>query len=58
MTILNDDYEGGETEFGCGITIKPTAGKTLIFPSSWLFPHRGKEVISGTKYIYVNHIWA
>jgi hypothetical protein len=58
ITYLNDDYEGGETEFSCGVCIKPEAGKTLIFPSTWLFPHRGKAVIEGTKYIYVNHIWA
>jgi hypothetical protein len=57
ITYLNDDYEGGETEFDCGVTIKPTAGKTLIFPSTWVFPHRGNKVISGTKYIYINHIW-
>jgi predicted 2-oxoglutarate/Fe(II)-dependent dioxygenase YbiX len=57
ITYLNDDYEGGETEFECGVIIKPTAGKTVIFPSSWLFPHQGNPVNNGTKYIYVNHIW-
>jgi hypothetical protein len=57
ITYLNDDYRGGETEFECGVTIKPITGKTVIFPSTWLFPHRGKVVTEGTKYIYVNHIW-
>jgi hypothetical protein len=58
ITYLNDDFDGGETEFSCGAVIKPQIGKTLIFPSTWLFPHRGKLVTKGTKYIYVSHIWA
>ena len=57
VTYLNDDYSGGETEFECGLTIKPEAGKTVIFPSTWAFPHRGKVVTEGVKYIYVKHIW-
>jgi hypothetical protein len=57
ITYLNDNYEGGETEFDCGKVIKPEMGKTLIFPSSWLFPHRGRKVTKGTKYIYINHVW-
>jgi hypothetical protein len=57
ITYLNDDYEGGETEFSFGTIIAPQSGKTLIFPSNWNFPHRGNVVTKGTKYIYVNHIW-
>jgi len=57
ITYINDDYEGGETEFEGNVVIKPEAGKTLIFPSSWTFPHQGRPVIEGTKYIYINHIW-
>jgi predicted 2-oxoglutarate/Fe(II)-dependent dioxygenase YbiX len=57
ITYLNDDFEGGETEFSSGLVIKPQTGKTLIFPSNWNFPHKGNIVTKGTKYIYVNHIW-
>ncbi len=57
ITYLNDDYDGGETEFEGGITIIPKVGKTVVFPSNWCFPHRGKIVTKGTKYIYVKHIW-
>lgn len=57
VTYLNDDYEGGETIFDSGLVIKPQTGKTLIFPSNWCFPHQGNPVKSGTKYIYVKHIW-
>lgn len=57
ITYLNDDYLGGETEFECGVVIKPETGKTVIFPSTWSFPHRGRIVTEGVKYIYVKHIW-
>ena len=56
ITYLNDDYVGGETEFE-DLIIVPEKGKTLIFPSYWQFIHRGKKVIEGIKYIYINHIW-
>tara|TARA_B100001996_G_C18373302_1_gene482435 strand:+ start:56 stop:598 length:543 start_codon:yes stop_codon:yes gene_type:complete len=56
ITYLNDDYIGGETEFE-DLTIVPKKGKTLIFPSHWEFIHRGKKVIEGVKYVYINHIW-
>lgn len=55
ITYLNDDYMGGETEFW-GKTIIPQKGKTLIFPSTIMYPHRGKPVIRGKKYILVSHI--
>jgi len=57
ITYLNDDYDGGETEFSNGRLIKPESGKTLIFPSFWSFPHRGLPVESGEKHILVMHIW-
>jgi hypothetical protein len=58
ITYLNDDYEGGETEFACGLFIKPKMGKTVVFPSNWCFTHKGRPVIKGTKYICVLHIWS
>jgi hypothetical protein len=56
ITYLNDNYNGGETEF-TDLIIKPEYGKTVIFPSNWCFPHKGNEVQSGVKYILVIHIW-
>ena len=32
-------------------TIKPEAGKLLLFPASWTFPHCGQMPISHDKYI-------
>lgn len=56
ITYLNDDYCGGTTNF-FGKEIQPKKGNTLIFPSFWLYPHKGSPVISGTKLIYVCHFW-
>jgi len=50
-TYLNDIKEGGETEFLYQKTkIKPTEGKTILFPPFWTHTHKGnttKEI----KYI-------
>lgn len=46
-----DDGDGGETEFFCGKTIKPKRGKIIIFPATWTYFHRGKEILNGSKYI-------
>ena len=56
ITYLNDNFEGGETEFQDQVII-PKSGNTLIFPSSFVFPHRGLQIKSGVKHILVMHIW-
>tara|TARA_Y100000114_G_scaffold91117_1_gene84594 strand:+ start:235 stop:765 length:531 start_codon:yes stop_codon:yes gene_type:complete len=56
ITYLNDNFEGGETEFYDQFII-PKSGQTLIFPSSFVFPHRGLPIKSGVKKIIVMHIW-
>ena len=57
ITYLNDDYEGGATEFEDHI-ITPVSGNTLIFPSAFTHPHRGCPVTKGVKKILVMHFWA
>lgn len=52
MMYLNDDYEGGETEFLYQHQrIKPETGKMLIWPAGYTHAHRGGLVTQGTKYI-------
>ena len=49
---INDDYEGGETEFlyqHC--RVKPEEGKFTISPTAWTHTHRGNPPLNGTKYI-------
>lgn len=49
IIYLNDDFEGGETEFRKLETIIPVKGTALIFQHP--YRHEGKEIISGTKYV-------
>jgi hypothetical protein len=51
LWYLNTVDEGGETEFWDSYKIKPIAGKLILFPSTWCFPHRGCVPISDNKYI-------
>ena len=61
MIYLNDDFEGGATEFLVSQiieplvvtrTIVPAQGAVLLFPQDADdLPHRGTEVLLGTKYI-------
>lgn len=56
LWYLNDVEEGGETVVFDNIKIKPEAGKLLLFPASWMFPHKGNVPISNDKYIVTG--WA
>ena len=56
LWYLNDVKEGGETVVFDNIKIKPEAGKLLIFPASWMYPHKGNMPISNDKYIVTG--WA
>ena len=57
MFYLNDDFEGGHTQFRVGggkdgiFDVKPKTGKLVCFPASWYFYHRGDIVTEGTKYV-------
>jgi Rps23 Pro-64 3,4-dihydroxylase Tpa1-like proline 4-hydroxylase len=58
LWYLNTVEEGGETEFWGGThKIKPEAGKLLLFPASWTFPHRGKMPLSSDKYIITGWLY-
>lgn len=49
---LNDVEEGGETTFPTlGISVKPKAGRVLMFPPLWMFPHEARAPVSSNKYI-------
>ena len=54
---LNDVEEGGETEIRRKCKIKSKAGKLLLFPSCWTFPHRGVMPISDNKYIITGWLY-
>mgnify|MGYP001080219432 CR=1 FL=1 len=49
---LNDNFEGGETEFlYINKRIEAKEGAVLIFPPGFTHTHRGNPPIGGTKYI-------
>jgi predicted 2-oxoglutarate/Fe(II)-dependent dioxygenase YbiX len=52
VMYLNDDYDGGELGFpNHNITIKPSAGSVIVFPSVEPYVHDPKNVTRGEKYI-------
>lgn len=52
--FLNDDFEGGELVFpNHDVTIKPEAGKIVLFSSAFPFIHRVNPVLRGTRYAAV-----
>lgn len=57
LWYINDVEEGGETEFWASHRIKPEAGKLLLFPATWTYPHRGMMPISNDKYIVTGWIY-
>ena len=58
LFYLNDDFEGGTTVFKLPDkeVITPKTGSVLMFPPTWQYPHEGKPVISGTKYIMSTYL--
>ena len=57
LWYLNTVEEGGETEFWGEHKVKPEAGKLILFPASWTFPHCGKMPISSNKYIITGWLY-
>jgi len=52
MLYLNDNFEGGETEFmHQKHREKPEKGKILFWPAGFTHVHRGAMLLSGKKYI-------
>lgn len=57
LWYLNDVDEGGATEFpDLGISVRPSAGRLLVFPPYWMFQHVGQPPISGDKYILSTYL--
>ena len=55
---LNDDFDGGETEFLYqNRREKAVAGDVLIFPCQYTHVHRGNPPIDGDKYLVTSWAW-
>ena len=55
--VLNDDYSGGEFIMFDDYKIEIKQGDVIIFPSTFLYPHRVSPVIEGIRYSYVSWGW-
>lgn len=52
VLYLNDNYTGGELNFENQlVSIKPSAGSLIAFPSVAPYYHESKTVLKGTKYM-------
>lgn len=52
LYYLNDGYEGGELEFAnFDVFYKPQRGDVIVFPSSFIYKHRVREVSQGVRYV-------
>lgn len=46
MVYLNDNFDGGETEFTLSqLKIKPKQGMLIMFPPVWTLPHKANPVL-------------
>lgn len=53
VSVLNDDYEGGEFLFNNKYEVKLNKGDVLIFPSNFMFKHKVNQIKNGTRYSFV-----
>jgi prolyl 4-hydroxylase len=57
LWYLNDVTEGGETRFPqLGLSVKPAAGRLLMFPPYWMYQHEGLAPHSGDKFILSTYL--
>ena len=57
LWYLNDIDEGGETRFpSLDVRIPPRAGRLLVFPPYWMYPHQGCPSPSRDKYIVSTYL--
>ena len=58
LFYLNDNFDGGNTVFKLPEkhVITPEQGQVLMFPPTWQYPHEGKPVIKGKKFIMSTYL--
>jgi|TARA_R100000008_G_scaffold76434_1_gene56259 predicted 2-oxoglutarate/Fe(II)-dependent dioxygenase YbiX len=57
LGALNDNYTGGEFVLFKDTVIELKQGELLIFPSSFLYPHKVEPVKKGKRYTYISWVW-
>ena len=57
LGVMNDNYTGGDFIICKDKKIKFNAGDLLIFPSSFLYPHKVEPVTKGKRYSFISWVW-
>ena len=57
ITVLNDDYAGGEILMCDKYKYKLKTGETIVFPSNFLYPHSIKKITKGTRHSMVSWVY-
>ena len=55
ILYLNDN-DGMTTFPNLGVGVEPKAGRAVIFPPTWMFPHNGKSPTNSDKYIMMTSL--
>lgn len=55
--LLNDDYTGGDFVMFDDYKVKLSVGDVMIFPSSFMYPHKVTKVTNGTRFSFVSWAW-
>jgi prolyl 4-hydroxylase len=57
LWYLNEVESGGETRFPqLNYSVRPEAGRLLVFPPYWMYQHEGTPPVSGDKYILSTYL--
>tara|TARA_R110000796_G_scaffold60057_1_gene138618 strand:- start:929 stop:1489 length:561 start_codon:yes stop_codon:yes gene_type:complete len=54
---LNENYSGGEFIMFKDKHIEMFTGDVIIFPSTFMYPHKVNEIKKGTRYSFVSWAW-
>ena len=58
LGVLNDGFKGGEfLMFDNDSKIDFEKGDILIFPSNFLYPHKVKPILEGTRYSFITWVY-
>lgn len=55
--VLNDDYEGGQFVVCDKVEVPLKQGDIIMFPSTFLYPHKVLPVTRGSRYSFVSWVW-
>ena len=55
--VLNDNYEGGDFIMFEDTKIELPTGSILIFPSTFMYPHKVTSITKGVRHSFVSWVY-